>query len=112
MSPHSGVLRSTLPDLLADLEDAQALDLAGERDELIAKVERVRELHYAADNTPGREPICEHCHGAAGHHPCGCWSAEDRQPVCGHCYTGWKSSYVDWPCPTIRALDPESEVHP
>lgn len=72
---------------------------------LAAKVERVRELHYAADNTPGREPICEHCHGAAGHHPCGCWSAEDRQPVCGHCYTGWKFSYVDWPCPTIRALD-------
>ena len=75
---------------------------------LTARVERVRALHYAADNDVTRTPACEACHGKAGVHECGCWASEDRQPVCGHCNEGDKGISVAWPCPTIRAIGAES----
>ena len=83
---------------------AQLAELAAERDALAAKVERVRALHYAADNDAARTPICETCHGKAGVHECGCWADRDREPVCGHCREGHKGMSVAWPCPTLRAL--------
>ena len=76
-----------------------------ERDDLTAAIERVRALHYAADNDVEHTPVCETCHGKAGAHECGCWADEDRVPVCGHCREGHKFVAVVWPCPTIRALD-------
>ena len=71
--------------------------------ELAAQLEAVAALHYPADNTPGREPICPECEGRAGVHPCGCWTPDDRQPVCGHC-NGYRDTSIPWPCPTARAL--------
>ena len=70
---------------------------AEERDKVLA-------LHYKADDTAGREPVCPECEGRAGEHPCGCWSSEDRVAVCGHCREGWKGASVPYPCPTARAL--------
>ena len=84
---------NALPDLL------DALDVAE------AAIERVREMHYAADNDPARTPRCEECEGRAGTHPCGCWAPEDRQPVCGHCNDPERGQTVPWPCPTVQALD-------
>ena len=84
---------NALPDLLDALEKAEAA------------VERVREMHYAADNDPARTPRCEECEGRAGTHPCGCWAPEDRQPVCGHCNAPERGQTVPWPCPTVQALD-------
>ena len=72
-----------------------------------AAVQRVRELHQPCDNDRDRTPICEHCHGKAGIHPCGCWAPTDRQPVCAVCNEGDKGIRVEWPCPTERALDME-----
>ncbi len=91
------------------LSECHESDLKDERDELAAKVERVRALHYAADNDGARTPICETCHGKAGVHECGCWAERDREPVCGHCMDGWHGASVPWPCPTIRALDEEAD---
>ena len=76
-----------------------------EVERLTARVERVRALHYAADNDVTRTPVCGTCHGKAGVHECGCWASEDRQPVCGHCNEGDKGVSVAWPCPTLRILD-------
>ncbi len=76
-----------------------------EVERLTARAERVRALHYAADNDVTRTPVCETCHGKAGVHECGCWASEDRQPVCGHCNEGDKGISVAWPCPTLRILD-------
>ena len=88
----------------ADLRGA--LDACeAERDRLAAAVERVRALHYAADNDASHTPVCETCHGKAGVHECGCWADDDRVPVCGHCREGHKFVAVPWPCPTLRALD-------
>ena len=84
---------NALPDLLDALEKAEAA------------IERVREMHYAADNDPARTPRCEECEGRAGTHPCGCWAPEDRQPVCGHCNDPERGQTVPWPCPTVQALD-------
>ena len=67
--------------------------------------QRVRAIHYAADNDLARTPVCSNCEGKAGVHDCGCWADEDRQPVCGHCNEGWKGASVPWPCATVRALD-------
>ena len=72
------------------------------------RIERVRALHYAADNDIRLTPRCSNCLGKAGVHECGCWADEDRQPVCGHCRKGRKGASVDWPCPTIVALGGES----
>ena len=108
------------PDAALDLADA--LDLAADRlthmteardnarqrvAELEAAVERVRVLHYPADNDLARTPRCEDCHGKAGTHPCGCWADMDREPVCGHCNQGHRGLPVAWPCPTIAALGGE-----
>lgn len=68
-------------------------------------IQRVRAIHYAADNDLARTPVCSNCEGRAGVHDCGCWADEDRQPVCGHCNEGWKGASVPWPCATVRALD-------
>ena len=87
---------NALPGLLDALD---ALDVAE------AAIERVREMHYAADNDPARTPRCEECEGRAGTHPCGCWAPEDRQPVCGHCNDPERGQTVPWPCPTVQALD-------
>ena len=51
---------NALPGLL------DALDVAE------ATTERVREMHYPADDDPARTPRCEKCRGRAGVHPCGC----------------------------------------
>lgn len=92
------------PDAVLSLLDA--LDAAeAERDRLAAAVERVRALHYAADNDASHTPACETCHGKAGVHECGCWAPRDRVPVCGHCNDGWHGVSVPWPCPTVRLLD-------
>ena len=85
--------------------DVVAKHLTVEHFEQTARVERVRGLHYAADNDATRTPACETCHGKAGVHECGCWASEDRQPVCGHCNGGGKGVSVAWPCPTLRILD-------
>ena len=95
-----------LPALLDAAAEHAAL--TAERDALAAKLERVRALHYAADNDAARTPICETCHGKAGVHECGCWADHDREPVCGHCREGHKDMSVTWPCPTIRALDADA----
>ena len=91
-------LRATLADVKAEREAAQQHQARAEAAE--RTIQRVRELHYPADNDDRRSPRCPNCIGKAGVHPCGCWADEDRQPVCGHC-----NDRVDWPCPTIRALD-------
>ena len=70
-------------------------------------LERVKALHYEADNDDRRTPVCEACHGKAGVHECGCWADEDRQPVCGHCNEGRKGASAPWPCLTIRTIDGE-----
>ena len=87
---------NALPDLLDALD---ALDVAE------AAIERVREMHYPADNDPARTPRCEDCQGRAGVHPCGCWAEKDREPVCGHCNAPERGQTVPWPCPTIQAID-------
>lgn len=84
---------NALPNLLDVLDVAEAA------------TERVRALHYAADNDSARTPRCEECEGRAGTHPCGCWADEDRQPVCRHCDAPERGQTVPWPCPTIQALD-------
>ena len=96
----------TLLDAATELAHmTEARDSARQRvAELEAAVERVRELHYPADNDPARTPRCEGCHGRTNTHPCGCWADVDREPVCGHCNQGHKGLSVAWPCPTIRAL--------
>ena len=91
------------PDLLDTLEKAEAH--RDERARLAAQIERVRGMHYPADNDPTRTPRCEECQGRAGTHPCGCWAPEDRQPVCEHCNGPDRGQAVPWPCPTIQALD-------
>lgn len=107
-------LRATNARYLASANPAVVLallDAAAERDALAAKIERVRALHYAADNDAARTPICETCHGEAGVHECGCWADRDREPVCGHCNEGHEGTSVPWPCPTIRALDATDTDH-
>ena len=80
-----------LPDLLADLEDAQALtaalritgqrrilDLAAERDALAAKVEWVRALAHESDD--GTE--WEHVPDCQGDPTCpACWTADIRRAL-------------------------------
>ena len=80
------------------------LDAAAERDELAAKVERVRAMHRPAYNDAARSPLCPDCAAKAGVHPCGCWADTDYEPVCAVCNEGHKGMSVPWPCPTIRAL--------
>ena len=93
------------PEGNAPLTRREAHGLLDDIDRLTAAIERVRALHYAADNDVEHTPVCETCHGKAGAHECGCWADEDRVPVCGHCREGHKFVAVVWPCPTIRALD-------
>lgn len=103
-SENAEYIAAVSPDVVLGILDA--LNAAeAERDRLAAAVERVRALHYAADNDASHTPVCETCHGKAGVHECGCWADEDRVPVCGHCREGHKFVAVPWPCPTIRALD-------
>ena len=103
-------LRQAVADELAVTEAAfdgcenVRLDLYAQLREAQAKLDRVRALHYPADNDISRTPICETCHGKAGVHECGCWAPTDRQPVCGHCNEGWRGAAIPWPCPTIRAI--------
>ena len=89
-----------LAELLAEVDALTARAEAAEQ-----TIQRVRAIHYAADNDLARTPVCSNCEGRAGVHDCGCWADEDRQPVCGHCNEGWKGASVPWPCETIRALD-------
>ncbi len=92
--------RITGPDALGAV---QALTERAEKAE--QAIQRVRAIHYAADNDLARTPVCSNCEGRAGVHDCGCWADEDRQPVCGHCNESWKGASVPWPCATVRALD-------
>ena len=101
--PRLHVLARRLPDWPTD----DLADLLAALDAAEAAVQRVRELHQPCDNDRNRTPICEHCHGKAGTHPCGCWAPTDRQPVCAVCNEGDKGIRVEWPCPTERALNPE-----
>ena len=89
-----------LAELLAEVDALTARAEAAEQ-----TIQRVRAIHYAADNDVALTPVCSNCEGKAGVHDCGCWADEDRQPVCGHCKEGSKGIRVDWPCETIRALD-------
>lgn len=82
-----------------------AIETLASEDRASELIERVREMHYPADNDSPRTPRCEECGGRAGTHPCGCWANEDRQPVCGHCNAQGLGQRVPWPCPTIQALD-------
>ena len=104
---------ATFNDVSGLVQDMAAFEapstLRAERDELAAAVERVRALHYAADNDPARTPICPDCHGKAGIHPCGCWAETDREHVCGVCNEGCKDMATPYPCATIRALDGGAE---
>lgn len=93
----------TRPDLWpADVEGLRArLTRAS------ARIAAVRELHYPAHNDEHRTEFCQGCKGAPGVHECGCWRDDQETPVCGHC-RGWKGvGPIDYPCPTIRALDEE-----
>lgn len=99
-------------EAMASLVKASTRLVQIERDDARARAEaaeqanqRVRAIHYAADNDLVRTPVCSNCEGKAGVHDCGCWADEDRQPVCGHCNEGWKGASVPWPCATVRALD-------
>ena len=83
--------------------------VTAERDALAAKLDRVRALHYAADNDAARTPVCEHCQGKAGVHSCGCWADSDRHRVCGHCYGEGRFERVSWPCPTLAILDADGD---
>ena len=105
---HRADLLDSAESALAHMREARD-NARAEVEGLTARVERVRALHYAADNDVARTPACETCHGKAGVHECGCWASEDRQPVCGHCNEGDKGISVAWPCPTIRALDGGAE---
>ena len=87
---------NALPALL------DALDVAE------SAIERVRALHYAADNDSPRTPRCNECQGRAGAHPCGCWAEVDREPVCGHCNGQRFGQGAPWPCPTVQAIGGES----
>lgn len=82
-----------------------AIETLAREDSAADAIERVREMHYPADNDSARTPRCEECQGRAGTHPCGCWADEDRQPVCGHCNASGLGQRVPWPCPTVQALD-------
>ena len=82
-----------------------AIETLTRDDSAAGAIERVREMHYAADNDSARTPRCEECQGRAGVYPCGCWADADRQPVCGHCNAQGLGQRVPWPCPTIQALD-------
>lgn len=100
-----------LLDLLAAAEhrDEQLLlrnrNLLDASDRADVRIKAVRELHYPAHNSQDRTPFCPDCKGSPGVHECGCWRDEQETPVCGHC-RGWKGvGPVEWPCPTIRALD-------
>ena len=82
-----------------------AIETLASEGSAVDAIERVREMHYPADNDPARTPRCEECEGRAGTHPCGCWAEKDREPVCGHCNGQRFGQGVPWPCPTIQALD-------
>lgn len=82
--------------LIAAADPTTVADLARELLELRAQREAVLKLHYKADDTAGREPVCPECEGRAG-------SSEDRVAVCGHCREGWKGVSVPYPCATARA---------
>ena len=101
-----GVGRSLVDVIQCAANEAAAalLDAAAERDELAAKVERVRAMHRPAYNDAARSPLCPDCAAKAGVHPCGCWADTDYEPVCAVCNEGHKGMSVPWPCPTIRAL--------
>ena len=107
---------NALPDLLEALEEAEGhwdsldatlIEVQREKLALERAIERVRALHYAADNDSPRTPRCNECQGRAGAHPCGCWAEVDREPVCGHCAARWFGQRVSWPCPTIQAIGGE-----
>lgn len=56
----------------------------------LAAIQRVRGLHIETNMGGCSDP--EHC------------SPFDSEPICGSCL-------VEWPCPTITALEGSSEVH-
>ena len=98
-------LRSEERHWWADTIMAAIETLTRDDSSAVEAIERVRALHYAANNDSDRTPLCEECQGRAGVHPCGCWAEKDRQPVCGHCNVADLGQRVPWPCPTIQALD-------
>ena len=109
---------NALPDLLEALEEAEGhwdsldatlIEVQREKLALERAIERVRALHYAADNDSPRTPRCNECQGRAGAHPCGCWAEVDREPVCGHCNAQGLGQRVPWPCPTVQAIGGESK---
>ena len=108
---------NALPDLLEALEEAEGhwdsldatlIEVQREKLALERAIERVRALHYAADNDSPRTPRCNECQGRAGAHPCGCWAEVDREPVCGHCNGQRFGQGAPWPCPTVQAIGGES----
>lgn len=91
-----------------------ALALLDHIDTLAATIERVRALHKPVmpvfnwqEGLRFEEP-CEHCHGKAGVHACGCWADEDAEFECLECAQpkgGGSRRVMPWPCPTIKALE-------
>ena len=98
-------LKAKLADVEAGRDQGAVKALTARAEAAEQAVQRVRAIHYAADNDLARTPVCSNCEGRAGVHDCGCWADEDRQPVCGHCNEGWNGASAPWPCATVRALD-------
>jgi hypothetical protein len=80
--------------------------------ELRATAELVRALHRPLANTWPRQDACPDCLGGMEaedpdeERPCGCWGLST--PICGTCCDGSspsRRSPLQWPCPTIRALN-------
>ena len=59
--------RITGPDALAAVKALTARAEAAEQ-----AIQRVRAIHYAADNDVALTPVCSNCEGKAGVHDCGC----------------------------------------
>lgn len=91
-------------------------DVAAERDARITtlaqQVKKVRALHREAyaifswQSGLRYEDPCPDCHGAAGVHPCGCWTDQQVEYVCAECHrTQGGGPSAAYPCKTILALD-------
>ena len=72
---------------------------------LVAALRAVLELHRESRNDVDHTPPCGHCHGEPGVHECGCWADEKWPTVCAVCMEGTKGASVEYPCPTVSAIE-------
>lgn len=100
--------------LRAEVLAATTSRLRGAEDALDAVRALHREAHavfsWGGENRGLRyEDPCQDCHGAPGVHPCGCWADSQTEYVCAECHrTQGGGPDASWPCPTIRAITPET----